>query len=200
MSKKEKVYEVYNKIGAWFDSVRSQDLKMENKYLDSFLEGIPAGGNILDLGCGSGRPIAQYFLQKGYRVKGIDGSVAMVDMAKKYVPEIEPEVQDMRNLVLKAKFNGILMWHSSFHLPAEDQRRLIAKLPDFLNAQGRLMFTSGPHCAESWGDNNGEQLYHASLSQEEYREILTDAGFKVLSLDVSDPTAGGATVWLCQLR
>ena len=198
MNKKDKVYESYNKIGEWFDSQRSQDLRMEEKYLKKLMDKIPAKGRILDLGCGSGRPIAEFLLKKGFSVKGIDGSQQMVELAKKYVPAIEPEVQDMRALKLNDLFDGIIMWHSSFHLPAADQRLLIPQLVNFLNAKGCLLFTSGPDAGEAWGENNGENLYHASLSQAEYREILNNSGLDVLSLDVQDATAGGATVWFCQ--
>jgi 2-polyprenyl-3-methyl-5-hydroxy-6-metoxy-1,4-benzoquinol methylase len=154
----------------------------------------------LDLGCGSGRPIAEYFLKQNYLVKGIDGSQQMIELAKKYVPAMDSEVQDMRELKLNQKFDGIIMWHSSFHLPAEDQRILLPQLAGLLNPEGVLMFTSGPEAGEAWGENNGENLYHASLSQAEYREVLTQSGFEVLTLDVNDPTAGGATVWFCQLK
>jgi SAM-dependent methyltransferase len=200
MSDKNKVYESYNKIGDWFDSQRAQELRMEKKHLDSFLSKIPKSEKILDLGCGTGRPIAVYLLSQGYDVKGIDASEKMISLAKKYVPSINPELQDMRNLNLNEKFGGIIMWHSSFHLPADDQRKLLAELPKFLKPNGKLLFTSGPAHGEAWGENAGENLYHASLSQDEYRKILTEGGFKVLSLDVEDKSAGGATVWHCQLE
>lgn len=199
MSTKDKVYSLYNKIGEWFDSERSQDLRMEKKHLDRFLSQVKKEGNILDLGCGSGRPIASYVLSQGFHVKGIDGSQKMIELAKKYVPSINPERQDMRDLKLSEKFDGIIMWHSSFHLPHDDQRKLLPKLAHILNPQGSLLFTSGPGYGEAWSENYGENLYHASLSQEEYRQILTDAGFRIVSLDVEDKTAGGATVWLCLL-
>lgn len=199
MSDKSKVFESYNKIGEWFDSQRSHDLKMEEKYLHRLLSQLQPNAKILDLGCGSGRPIAEHLVNQGFQVKGVDGSARMVELAQKYVPQIHPEVQDMRKLKLTEKFEAIIMWHSSFHLPAEDQRKLLGELTQYLNPSGYLLFTSGPEAGEAWGENNGENLYHASLSQTEYREILATAGFEVLSLDVEDPTAGGATVWFCRL-
>jgi 2-polyprenyl-3-methyl-5-hydroxy-6-metoxy-1,4-benzoquinol methylase len=172
---------------------------MEKKHLDRFLAQIKKEGKVLDLGCGSGRPMASYILSQGFSVKGIDGSDKMIELAKRYVPSIDPEVQDMRHLNLSEKFDGIIMWHSSFHLPYDDQRILLPKLAEILNPKGSLLFTSGPGQGEAWGENHGESLYHASLSQDEYRKILGEAGFKVISLDVEDKSAGGATVWLCRL-
>lgn len=61
-----------------------------------------------------------------------------------------------------------------------------------------LMFTSGPTAGEVMGAWQGRPLYHASLSAEEYRQLLHDNGFRVLHHRVEDPQCGGATVWLAQ--
>ena len=37
----------------------------EKALLDRFLEGIPQGGALLDLGCGVGVPYDRYFVQRG---------------------------------------------------------------------------------------------------------------------------------------
>ncbi|STX53988.1 methyltransferase [Legionella geestiana] len=39
---------------------------------------------------------------------------------------------------------------------------------------------SGPEYGEVWSDNGGHELYHASLSTEEYQQLLIDNHFKVL--------------------
>jgi len=45
---------------------------------------VPAGGHLLDLGCGPGTDVV-YFAAKGYRVTAIDWSTAMVDEARRTV-------------------------------------------------------------------------------------------------------------------
>ncbi|HAT9133948.1 TPA: class I SAM-dependent methyltransferase, partial [Legionella pneumophila subsp. pneumophila] len=49
-----------------------------------------------------------------------------------------------------------------------------------------------------WSDDGGHDLYHASLSAEEYTQILLDCNFKVLIHKVRDPDCGEATVWVAQ--
>ena len=49
---------------------------------ERFLSKIPSKSYILDFGCGSGRD-SKYFLQKGYKVKAIDGSIEMCKLAEK---------------------------------------------------------------------------------------------------------------------
>lgn len=59
-----------------------------------------------------------------------------------------------------------------------------------------LMFTSGPAHGEAVGDLFGDTLYHASLSTEEYRELLNTYGFEVVKMIVEDVECAGHTVWL----
>jgi 2-polyprenyl-3-methyl-5-hydroxy-6-metoxy-1,4-benzoquinol methylase len=195
-SDKNKVYEVYNKIGDWFHKMRAQDLKMEEHHLQEFTSYLKKGAKILDLGCGTGKPIAEYLLAQGYEVTGVDGSEKMLALAKINIPKAKLIHQDMRQIDLKEKFDAIIMWHSSFHLPATDQEKLFPKLKEHLKPKGLLMFTSGLTNGEVWSENGGENLYHASLATNEYREILRQNNFEVLNYSEEDKKAGGATVWL----
>ncbi len=63
---------------------------------------------------------------------------------------------------------------------------------------GILAFTSGEEEGEAWSDNRGQELYHASLSTDEYEKRLEEMSFKVLMHKVRDPQCGEATVWIAQ--
>ena len=58
---------------------RTSQLDMESLY-KPFLELIPAGGTILDAGCGPGRDVLA-FLKQGFRVTAFDASEKMVEIA-----------------------------------------------------------------------------------------------------------------------
>ncbi|WP_237738267.1 MULTISPECIES: class I SAM-dependent methyltransferase [unclassified Caldicellulosiruptor] len=62
--------------------MNTKDANMEN-LCKLFLKYIPEGGKILDLGCGSGRD-TKYFLEKGYDVVAVDGSIEMVKLSTEY--------------------------------------------------------------------------------------------------------------------
>lgn len=196
MAEKLNVFKVYDRLAQWFSEVRSTDLAMELHHLDRFTSYLKPGAAVLDVGCGNGKPIAVHLLSKGFKVTGIDASVEMLEKARVNIPEATILQMDMRCLIFAEKFDGIIMWHSSFHLPTDDQINLIPSLAQNLNPGGVLMFTSGTTHGEVWGNNNGEELYHASLSTQEYHALLEKNGFEVLSHIVEDPKAGGATVWL----
>jgi 2-polyprenyl-3-methyl-5-hydroxy-6-metoxy-1,4-benzoquinol methylase len=180
---KEKVktiYLVYNEIRDWFDVHRSKELTMEKFYLDLLQKHIPAGGLVLDVGCGTGEPIAQFLIEQGYKVTGIDASEKMIDLCKQRFPDAKWLLADMRTLNLQEKFHAVIAWHSFFHLPHDDQRSTLRSLAALVKEEGLLIFTSGTEYGEAWGDNGGHDLYHASLSSEEYTRILLDCNFKSL--------------------
>ena len=108
---------------------------------------------------------------------------------------------DLRESVnaLGRRFNGILAWDSFFHLSPDDQRRMFPVFRIHAAPKAALMFTSGPAHGVAIGSFEGEPLYHASLDEAQYRALLAENGFAVVSHAVEDPTCGGHTIWLAQL-
>ncbi|MEO8401524.1 MAG: class I SAM-dependent methyltransferase [Gammaproteobacteria bacterium] len=194
---KEKVYECYEEIVSWFDDARTKTL-MESEYLNLIVKSIPAGGSVLDLGCGTGEPITQFFIDKGFKITGIDGSKKMIELCKKRFPNEQWIISDMRDINLNQKFDVVLAWHSFFHLDHDSQRKMFKIFSAHTKPNGILAFTSGEEEDEVWSDNGGQQLYHASLSTKEYEKLLNESSFKVLLHKMHDPECGEATVWVAQ--
>ncbi|HAT1596444.1 TPA: methyltransferase domain-containing protein [Legionella pneumophila] len=195
---KDKVYQVYDEIVDWFDDNRTKDLTMEKFYLDFIQKCLKPKSKILDVGCGTGEPIAQFLINEGYDVTGIDASRKMINLCKQRFPKNKWILADMRTLDLNEKFHAVIAWHSFFHLPHDDQRMTLKLLASYVDLNGLLIFTSGPEYDEVWSNNGGHDLYHASLSTEEYEQILIDNNFKVLAHKIRDPDCGDATVWVAQ--
>jgi len=194
-SEKKNVYLAYNKIAAWYAENRSVTLK-EQTYLDQMLKHLAVNSSILDIGCGTGRPILEYLNTRSMEVTGVDASSEMLQIAKTNFPSVAFILQDMRLLELNRKFDGIIAWNSLFHLPATDQRAMFGIFKKHINIGGVLLFTSGTEQGEAWGLNGGENLYHASLDIKEYERLLLTNGFTILKNAVNDPDCGGATVWM----
>jgi len=165
---------------------------------DRFIARLGQGAAVLDLGCGPGRPVAQHMAEARLRITGVDSSPTMISMCRERFPDHEWIVGDMRELALGRGFDGILAWDSFFHLNYDDQRRMFAIFAAHASEGTALMFNTGPAHGESLGEYRGDPLYHASLSPTEYRELTARFGFDVVEHAVSDATAGGRTVWLCQ--
>lgn len=151
----------------------------EPEWLDRFVAGLPPGASILDVGCGSGWPMGAALLERGFRVVGRDSSPALIAHARQTLPAGVWETADMRNPPPVGMFDGVLAWHSLFHLTPEAQMRVLPGLADQVGPGGRLMFTSGPAHGETIGEWRGEPLYHGSLDPAAYRALLVGAGLSV---------------------
>lgn len=162
------------------------------------LKQLPPGAELLDLGCGSGFPIADFFLQHEIKVTGVDAASAMIEVAKKRYPASRWHTADMRSLSLGRKFNGIIAWDSFFHLNFAEQEKMFPIFRAHLLHPGVLVFTSGPEKGEAIGDMNGNPLFHASLDPNEYRQLLKLNGLEAVSFQPNDPDCGGHSVWLCR--
>lgn len=195
----ERIVDLYSRRAADWDADRGRDL-FEKPWLDRFLAHVPAAGSILDLGCGSGEPIARYLIAGGRAVTGVDAAPGLIDLCRARFPAQTWIVADMRGLDLGHAFDGLIAWHSAFHLTPDDQQGLFAVYARHVTPGGVLIFTSGPDHGERIGEWRGEPLYHGSLSAEAYRRGLDAAGFEVLRHAPDDPGCGHATVWLARRR
>ena len=193
----QNIIEIYKKHARAWTELRG-DFLYEKAWLDLFLSLIPVHSTLLDLGCGPGKPIADYLIQQGHTLIGVDSSDVMIAMAQKNFPKQTWVQADMRTVELDQKFNAILAWDSFFHLIPDDQRQMFAQFAQFSVTNTALMFTSGPMAGEAMGDLFGDALYHASLSQDEYRVLLKQYGFNVVKMVANDVECTGHTVWLAQ--
>jgi len=192
-----RVIEIYQRhADAW--SRDRGDRLIEKTWLDRLLALLPEAASVLDVGCGTGVPIAAYLIEHRCRVTGVDASRAMISKCAERFPNHEWHVADMRSLALGQRFNGILAWDSFFHLPPADQRRMFPIFGRHAASGGVLMFTSGPSAGERIGSYHGEPLYHASLDTDEYRQLLHNNSFEVVAYVVEDPDCGSHTVWIAQ--
>jgi hypothetical protein len=105
---------------------------------------------------------------------------------------------DMRTLALGRRSDGVLPWHSSFHLTPADQRAIFPVFAAHAAPGAALMFTSGPDAGEVLGEWAGEPLYHASLAPAEYEALLAAHHFEPVAHVLNDPACGGATVRLAR--
>lgn len=199
MQASERIVGLYQDHAAAWDAQRGREL-FERPWMERFAALIEPGAEVLDLGCGSGEPIARWLLEQCFAVTGVDSASALIDLCRARFPAAEWIVSDMRVLELGRGFAGLLAWHSFFHLSPEDQRPMFERFARHLSPGGVLMFTSGSEEGFAMGEWQGEPLYHGSLSTAEYRRLLERHGFDVLRHVENDPQCGNATIWLARKR
>ena len=57
------------------------------KELKEFVALLPKNAEVLDVGCGAGVPVAEFLVESGFEVTGIDFSENMLKLARKNVPK-----------------------------------------------------------------------------------------------------------------
>ena len=192
------IIEHYEKHATAWDSDRQNSAWNDRVWHDRFIDNLSAGARVLDLGCGSGRPVARHMHERGLHVTGVDSSPTMISLCHSRLPDHEWIVADMRRLSLGRRFDGILAWDSFFHLDHDDQRRMFAVFAEHASNRAVLMFNTGPEHGEAVGNYRGDPLYHASLAYAEYAALVSRIGFEVIDHATNDWQAGGRTVWLCR--
>lgn len=197
----ESTLQTYNRVAQDFFRQRSRKL-FERPWLDRMLGAMPAhhgARRLLDLGCGTGQPIAAYMADRRVAVNGVDGAPEMLRLFRANLPHATAIEADMRDLALGTPFDGILAWNSFFHLTGAEQRAMFPVFRRHAAPGAALMFTSGPSAGEVWGEAaRGAPIFHASLAPEDYEALLTQNGFRVLAYRAEDPDCNGHTVWLAR--
>ena len=196
----EQIPQIYERHALAWDADRNRGPWNDKRWHDQFIACLTPGARVLDLGCGSGVPVALHLVQHGLRVTGVDTSPTLIALCRQRMPEHEWIIAEMQAVALPQRFDGLLSWDSFFHLTPDHQRTMFTVFAAHAAPGAFLLFNTGPEQGESLGSYHGEPLYHASLDPEEYQRLLDQSGFALVAHTVEDPTAGGRTIWLAQFR
>jgi SAM-dependent methyltransferase len=139
-------------MNAYLESVRSGYNMAAEGYADSwrqphpwlseereqFMARIPAGGSIMDAGCGPGHDVA-YFAERGFRVVGIDNSDAMISLARRLHPGLDFRIADIVNGDLPPQsFDAVWAAYVLLHVPLDMQPAALQRLCAVIRAGGVL--------------------------------------------------------------
>lgn len=117
----------------------------------SFLSRLKKGAFILDFGCGSGRD-TKFFLEQGYVVTAIDGSVELCKAAGKYtgIPVRHMLFQELDDT---EEYDGIWACSSILHLPLPELEDVFRRMAAALKERG-IIYTSFKY-GTCEGERNG---------------------------------------------
>ena len=134
----------------------------------SFCAKIPKNGRILDFGCGSGRD-SKLFINMGYEVDSIDGSIEMCKVASLYIG-INVKHMLFQDLNEKEKYDGIWACSSILHLPKKELIDVLKKMSDALKTRG-IIYTSF-----KYGDFEGErnERHFTDFTEKSFNSFIKD--------------------------
>ncbi len=139
---------------------------------------LPRGGAVLDIGCGTGVPVATTLAQAGFALHGIDPSPTLLAMFRANVAPVATACESVEDSAFfDRRFDGVVLISVLFLLPEPAQRRALARVTGALSPNGRLLFTA-PRLACEWTDSLTGRPSR-SLGESWYREVLADAGCRV---------------------
>jgi len=177
-------------------------------YVDRVLEGLPQGANVLDLGCGTGEPVASHIVRRGYGVVGVDQSKKMLEIAKKVVPEAKFIHGDMAEIEFAGKFAAAVAWDSVFHVERRHHSAIYRKLANSLNVGGRLLLSVGGSDVDASAEGGpagrdesgaegftsemfGHTFFYSGYAPQVARRKLEAEGFEVELWEIDDPSSRG---------
>jgi SAM-dependent methyltransferase len=153
------------------------------RYTSVLLNGLPAGAEVLDLGCGAGVPTTQA-LARRFRVTGVDISARQIALARQDVPEARFIQADIAQLgFAPASFDAVSAFYAIIHVPRQEQAKLLRDIASWLRPGGLLVATMGARSmkADYGEDFLGAPMYWSSFDSETNRRLVEEAGLHVIS-------------------
>lgn len=159
-----KTIEYYNKNAKdYFETTINGNMKLSYK---KFLEYIPKKGYILDFGCGSGRD-SKYFIENGYKIKAIDGSLELCLLAEKYMNHkvIHMNFSELNDL---NKYDGIWSCATILHLTKQEFIKVLKKMIRALKKDGIIYISF----KDGIGEETKDGRYFMYYTENQFEEII----------------------------
>lgn len=176
--------EYYNKNSKdYFDSTVNVDMSAS---YEEFINLLPKGSKILDLGCGSGRDSLQ-FMKLGYDVTAVDGSLELAKRATKLLGK-EVIVSSFEELQLEDKYDGIWACASLLHLEDNALRDVLNKLYDNLNDSG-IFYMSFKYGTSEFIDENN-RYFNMFTEERLIKFIEENTKYNILQISGANDSLG----------
>ncbi|RMZ46283.1 hypothetical protein AFCA_012376 [Aspergillus flavus] len=172
-----------------FDSLGQQyeDAYMNNPTLKETVTDaislLPPQSHVLDVGCGTGKPVASNVALAGHNVHGIDISTAMIKIASSNIKG-KFEKADMLTFQPTMKYDAIFSIFSMFQLTHSQTYTMMLNYCDWLKQDGVLVLGTIPATSlvhdETLYDSTGKLVRHADLIFMNHRftgTLYTTAGW-----------------------
>lgn len=187
MDKYQETFKTWNKIASLYEA-RFMDLNIYDDTYDLFCKSLQKPqASILEIGCGPGN-ISKYLISKNpdLKIKGIDISENMIDLAQKNNPSAVFEVMDCRDVdQLTDTFDGIICGFCIPYLSRVDCLKLISDCKSLLNSAGVLYisFVDGDYDESRFlSGSSGDRTYFYYHPVSFVEDCLKARGFEMIAL------------------
>ncbi|KAM0138663.1 hypothetical protein ACHAQE_007297 [Botrytis cinerea] len=210
--------EYYDHLAKIYEGAFSHDIGLR-EFIERTLLELPKNSKVLDIGCGTGKPVSYTMAAHGHNVHGLDLSGAMVDLSSKCVPtgsftqanmlEYSPQLHNNT-----PDIDVIFTIFSLFCLSRKEMSTMASKMSSWLKPNGLLCI--GTICAEDFKTTpsmydadglcatNVEMTFMGSkcssmtaFTKQGWKSVIEAAGFEIIytksDLFTPRPSAGIAS-------
>ena len=161
---------------------------------------LPAGGPVLDLGCGCGVPVARSLAAAGYQVTGVDISEVQIGRARRLVPAGTFIRADASTVTFPAaSFDAVVCLYALVHMPLRAQPELLRRVAGWLRPGGWLLTVTGEREWTGTEDNwlgGPAAMWWSHAGADTYRAWLEQAGLQITAQEfVPEGDSGHALFW-----
>jgi SAM-dependent methyltransferase len=180
---KQVVQRGYDRIAERYLAWAEKDTSgLRQRYADELLRELPQGAAVLELGCGAGVPVTRA-LSRRFEVTGVDLSARQIALAREHVPQTRLIQADIADLDLPpGSYDGVAAFYVLFHVPREQQPKLLRNIASWLRPGGLLVGTMGTQASRGDVDDDwlGAPMYWSSYDSETNVRLVRKAGLEVL--------------------
>ena len=180
MDPKRIVQEGYDSLGARFRDWDSGSDEIRSWFMDEILQRLPAGADVLELGCGWGAAAA--VLGDGRRYTGVDLSSEQLATARERLPGSMFVHADLTRLELpEGAFDAVVAFYVFNHVPRAEQAPTFERIFGWLRPGGRFMASLGAGESEDEVQQDwlGVPMFFASFEPDANERSLLAAGFEL---------------------
>ena len=174
----------YDRIGGRYSEQASRGRAQDRaRYQSALIQRLPAGAEVLDLGCGAGIP-ATLELAQHFAMTGVDISPRQVERARQNVPKAGFIHADMVQLDLPPhSYDGVTAFFSLIHVPRREQLRLLQSIATWLRPGGLFVASMSAKSkefvvVEDW---LGAPMYWSGYDSQTNRRVIEEAGLDIIS-------------------
>ena len=157
--------------------------------LKAFMALLPAGGHVLDLGCGPAQA-SVHLRNAGFVPDPVDASQGMVTLAND-THDIGARLMTFDDLDAVEAYDGVWANFSLLHAPKKDLPRHMAAIANALRPAG--IFHIGMKTGEGEHRDSIDRLY-TYVTVPELHGLLVQAGFEILSTEEGEELGCAGTV------
>ncbi|TFG32176.1 class I SAM-dependent methyltransferase [Candidatus Thorarchaeota archaeon] len=183
----DKIAEEYNQQREKFDN--SNEIK-------EFIDKLPEGGTVLDIGCGGGVPVLRKLIAEGFDATGIDFSKGMLEVAKRNVPEATLIHGDVTKTEFdENSFDGIISTYAIIHIHKSLHPIVYTRMHSWLKPGGVMLVCTAHSDWEEIAVYHGVDMAWSHPGPQASLQMVKNVGFEIL-FDRLVPTNDELPYWI----